>query len=202
MEPAMAKHWVAVDLALATPDLPSAPLQRSRCFSLRRMSGGRIATRSDCATHLARPNGETRRQYGIAQESGNRFVNAFCTNACPVRLIGGAQPAANASDRSTHPRCPNGHQTGINTSWIANHGSFAVGIFEPRTSGASELGRVSKLSADLSPSTLPMIAAADRLRSSIACEYTRSVKEGSECPSLPATVRTSTPAPISCVAVK
>jgi len=44
-------------------------------------------------------------------------------------------------------------------------------------------------------SRLPRRAAAARSRSSRACAYTRSVIAGSACPSLPATVRMSTPAP-------
>ena len=51
-------------------------------------------------------------------------------------------------------------------------------------------------------SRLPRRAAAARSRSSRACAYTRSVIAGSACPSLPATVRMSTPAPISSVALK
>src|SRR5258708_6428098 len=61
---------------------------------------------------------------------------------------------------------------------------------------------LSRLMADRVPKILPMTSAAARSRSSRAWLYTRRVTEGSECPSRPATVRTSTPAPISWVAVK
>lgn len=111
-----------------------------------------------------------------------------CSTALP-------RPGSTASTiRCTRVTTPIAHQSPCLSSTLPGRAKWTRASADPHRANAH--GRHQGVR------TRPIIAAAARSRSSITWLYTRSVTDGSAWPSRPATVRTSTPAPINCVAVK